>query len=66
VWILVVWIVAADAVWIDEVRGYAMPLVLAIPFAAVFPLIIAHLFYRTVWRVWRRRMTQTKWILARA
>jgi len=65
VWILVVWIVAADAVWIDEVRGYAMPLVLAIPFAAVFPLIIGHLFYRAVWQVWRRRMAQTKWILAR-
>jgi len=65
-WMFAIWIAAADAVWIEQVRGYAMPLVLAIPFAAVFPLIMGYLFYRVIYQVWRRRMAQTKWILARA
>ena len=51
---------AADAVWIEEVMGSGMPLAFAIPFAAVFPLIVVHLFYRAVYGVWRRRMQQTK------
>jgi hypothetical protein len=65
VWIMALWMAAADAVWIEQVMGYAMPLALAIPFAAVFPLIVGNLFYRAVYGVWRRRMQQTKWILAR-
>jgi hypothetical protein len=66
VWIMALWMAAADAVWVDEVRGYAMPLLLAILFAAVFPVIIGWMFYRVVYQVWQRRMAQTKWILARA
>jgi hypothetical protein len=60
------WMAAADAVWVDEVRGYAMPLLLAIPFAAVFPVIIGWMVYRAVYQVWQRRMAQTKWTLSRA
>jgi hypothetical protein len=64
VWIMVVWIALATAVWIEQVIDYGMPLFLAIPFAAVVPLIAGRIFYRSVYRVWRRRMQQTKWILA--
>jgi hypothetical protein len=63
---MALWMAAADAVWVDEVRGYAMPLVLAIPFGALVPVIIGWMFYRAVYQVWQRRMAQTKWILARA
>jgi hypothetical protein len=66
VWIMAVWMAAADAVWIEQVIDYHMPLFLAIPFAAFFPVILAQLFYRAVYRVWQRRRAQTKWILARA
>jgi hypothetical protein len=63
--IFVVCLALASAVWIDEIIESGMPLALAIPFAAVFPLITGRLVYRTVYRVWRRRMEQTKWILSR-
>jgi hypothetical protein len=66
VWTMVVWMAAADAVWIDEILTSGMPLVLAIFVVPVFPLIVGRIFYRAVYRVWRRRMDQTKWILARA
>jgi hypothetical protein len=64
VWIMALWMAAADAVRVDEVRGYAMPLVLAIPFTALFPALIGWVFYRGVYQVWQRRMARTKWILA--
>jgi hypothetical protein len=65
VWIFLVWIALAAAIWIYAVISIGMPLALAIPFAAVFPLIAGRIFYRAVYRVWRRRMDQTKWILSR-
>jgi hypothetical protein len=65
VWIFVACTVLASAVWIDDIITSGMPVALAIPFAAVFPVVTGRLVYRTVYRVWRRRMEQTKWILSR-
>jgi hypothetical protein len=69
-WIAAVWAALAFAGWIGfwalEYSRSVASLPFAIVFGAIFPLLGGGVFYRGIYQVWRRRMAQTKWILARA